>query len=390
MVGKAPFVVTYVVSTGTANGVFFLTAALSIVESDDFVGLALQGLAQATPALALAALIGTLRRRLSFRALLPGLMWVEAITCAAFGMYSLFYGYSLPFALVLGFVVGITSNAQAPGRQSLMADLVDRETRRRALSSISTAGNVSRLVAPALAGFALAANIWWGWFLLHAAVLVVAGFAATSAVRAVGAAPPARLDAASNTRRVSMLRIIVPFGILCTFGFNIQILAPVITEVKLADLLALTGIVVTVHALGTVVGTFLVGRLNASLALVFGVGSAILGVGLAAIPFLNEAIVILLVVFGAGIGRGAALNASSVMSTTFTEDVSAREHLVAFIAITFSGSNVVSFPLVAFLLTVGGLPLAMVACGVGCVVAAAVWWLWGSRWWEGRDEVATA
>ncbi|TDU22483.1 putative MFS family arabinose efflux permease [Arthrobacter sp. JUb115] len=367
------FGTTFVISGATTQGTYFLLAALAVLKTEDPKAVAFQLIAQALPALVLLVLIKKAGDRWNFRTLLIWLLLGQAAVEIIFSIATFILGYQLPAALIASLLLGITTNAQAPGRRSILADLQPEETRRKNMSLLTTYSNIGRLVAPAIASFLMGSNFWPVWFILDAAFCVLSAILVRQALKITGrsAAADSSTEHDSRPRAYSKPVVIfmISFFLLCTFGFNIQVIAPMAGRDLLHDAAAYAGIIVSAHTFGSILGAFVVTRTHEWLRGTYIVGILVLGSSFFLMTPWSAPVPLLIFVAIGGFGRGLALTASSVMTSTWGGNSDFREKLMAFTAVVFTGSNLLSGPIVATTNYFGGAILTLIVCGIGTLLA---------------------
>ena len=378
---RSTYWITLVLNGGTSQGVFFILAGLAVIQAQDPFSIGLQLMAQSLPSLALLVLIRTASTRLNFRSALVWSLSLQGVTALTFAIFSVLFGYSLTAALIISAAYGLTSSVQTPGRRTVLADLYEVDSRRKALSRVTAYSNGARLVAPALAGVALALDLWPVWFILDAGLCFFSAWIASKAIRAIktksdNALPTDSqpIDMEPSLRARPVIIFLTAYLILCVFGFNIQVLAQITARDVLNNVTSYAGIIVSAHTAGSLVGAILVVRGDKFLRLLYGIGS--IGLGLGFIGFLaqlgSSPISTFVAAFLAGIGRGLALTASSTMTATWSESSIFRERLIALTSIIFTASNIVSAVVIALCLLIGGATLTIIVCGLGSIVAGVL------------------
>lgn len=378
-----------VANGATAQGVFFLLAGLAVLRSQEPVAIGFQLAAQSLPALIVLVLMRASSSRLSFRTALLFSLWLQAGSALLFAIASMFIGYNVQAAIFMSLLYAGGSTIQAPGRRTIIADLYEEQHRRRALASISAYSNGARLLAPAMAGLVLSTNYWPWWFVFDALATAASAWALSKARRALEISadpatakhsPDGKLTIRLSSR--STAAFLLSFGIVCVFGFNIQVLAPLITRDTLQASATLTGFIVSIHTLGSLLGAVLVSRADRHLRISYIAGAALLGLGLCAVPFPLVQVqgVVFLAVFIAGIGRGLVLTASTTMTATWGDSNDFREKLIALTSVIFTASNLLSATAVAVVLSIGDSSTLIWVFGIGTMLAAAVASLMPKTW----------
>ncbi|GAB3206049.1 MFS transporter [Marinactinospora thermotolerans] len=369
---------------GSSFGCLFLLTTLSVAEGDGYVGLGVQAFSQALPALALVFVFRAVAGRAGLPALVVPMLAAQAAVDAAFVAGYLTFGYHLPAAALTGLLLAVAIAAQGPGWKSLFSDLIPREDFRERYAGISSLNNVFRLVSPALAGAALSLGGGWIWFAADALLCVVAAVVVARVRRAVRTAPGERTERsaadAAPVPRPARWPFLLPFALICVFGFNIQLFAPVLATGVLGLDAGYAGILMASHTLGAILGSYLSGRVRLGTSALFGGAGLALGALTLLLPLPDTLWLALSLLVVVGAARGAALTTSSVIPVLASSRQEARDDLFARSAVFFAGSNVVSAPLVALLLEHGPPATAFYACGAGCMAAGLLWLVVGPRW----------
>lgn len=372
----------------TTQGVFFLLAGLAVLRAEDPLAVGMQLAAQSLPALALLILVRSATSRFNFRSALVVSLWLQAASAVAFGVASMIFGYQLLGALIMSVIYATASTVQAPGRRTVMADLYSEDERRRAMSRITAYSNGARLVAPAAAGLALATGYWQAWFILDAFICVTAAVLSSKAIRILNNAQTENQGNENDSRQVlsfktrSVRAFLISFMVVCVFGFNIQVIAPLAARDLLKGAEEYAGLIVSSHTLGSLLGAVLVARADRYLRACYAGGSTLLGLGLIAFLIPNNAMetTILVCSLVAGVGRGLTLTASSTMSSTWGTSTVFRERLIALTSIIFTASNLASAGIITVTLALGGSSMTLWVCGAGSVAAGLCALMMSSKW----------
>lgn len=377
---------------GTTSGCLFLLMTLSVTEGDSFVEMGVQGVAQAAPVLLVMLLFRYVGRRASLQTLVVPMLSLQALAAIGVTAVALTVGYSIQMGVIAGAIYGLAASAQGPGWKSLLADLIPSEVFKQRFSQFAAINNTIRLIAPGIAGLTIALNAWWLIFL--ADVLVCLAAIVVFSRRFAERRKKEREDEEAGTGtgtgepaecRHNFLRswpFLVPFALISVFGFNIQLFAPVLATQVFDDAGTLSGMLVSVHGIGAVLGSALVGWCAAHLRSGFGLGALLLGLFIVASPFPGSLVLVVVFLGTAGIARGFVLTAATVIPVTVFTRRRAREQLMSTNTVMIAGSGIVSAPLFAFLLETWSLTSAFVVFGGGCLLAGLVWVVFGRSWWS--------
>jgi MFS family permease len=177
---------------------------------------------------------GTLADRVSRRRLLMATQVAMLAVSAALAVLT-FGGWIRAWHLVgLAFALGIANAFDAPARQAIVADLVDRRDLTNAVALNSLMFNSATALGPAAGGMIYAA-IGPGWCFSINAVSFLAVLGALLLMRLATAPPPRRAGTALGELRDGLryvakhrtLRVLVLFGLVVTlFGFSFVSLLP--------------------------------------------------------------------------------------------------------------------------------------------------------------------
>lgn len=162
---------------------------LELTDSPGLLGLV--GAALGLPTLLLAALAGVLADRLDRRRLLVATSLAGAILSATLGLLTSSGLVEFWQVLVIAFLTGVVLTVQMPANQAVISTIVGREAIGNAIALNSIQYNLSRIVAPAVAGLAIAAGgLAFGFWANAAAMLVAAWLVAGLAITSPGLVRP--------------------------------------------------------------------------------------------------------------------------------------------------------------------------------------------------------
>ena len=201
--------------------------------SDSALVLGLVGFAGSIPTLLLAPLAGVAADRANRRKLLIATQSLQMV-CAFFLAAAVGFGFvSVPLVAAVAIVNGVANAFTMPSHQSLFLDLVGREDLMNAISLNSMQFNLSRVIGPMFAGFAIAAFGETGCFLLNGIsyLAVIAALAVLPSLRRRrGAKRGAWVDLRIGLRFARRQPLILPLlaiaASLAIFGTPAVTLAP--------------------------------------------------------------------------------------------------------------------------------------------------------------------
>ncbi|WP_434056572.1 MFS transporter [Antiquaquibacter soli] len=286
------------------------------------------------------------------------------------------------FAFALG--LGIATAIDAPVRQAFVSELVDDENLPNAVALNSMSFQGARLVGPAVAGVLVALIGAGPVFLLNAAsfagVLTSLAFIKRSQL-----VPAPRLERAKGQireglayvrSRPDIVVVLAVVFIIGTFGFNFPILVSTMSTVEFGGGSEQFGILSSVIAIGSLVGSLLAARREKARFGVIVIGAA--GFGLACLagafsPTLWVFSGLLLLVGAAGLTTMNTANAY-VQTTT---DPAVRGRVMALYLALFAGGTPIGAPIVGWAANELGPRWAVGIAAASGIVAAlvAVGWL---------------
>jgi len=255
-------------------GTWMQTTALGflmfeLTRSPVYLGYA--GFAGGAPTIFLTLYGGVISDRASRRTVL---IWSQtAMMALAFTLAALtFAGVVRPWhILVLAFGLGVANAFDAPARQALVSELVEREDLTNAIALNATMFNGATAVGPAAAGLTYQ---WWGpgWCFAANGLSFLAVIAALSAMRIVPRARASRASAASDmleglryVRHERMIRtLIATVGATSLIVTSAVTLIPAWTVRILHGTSSTNGLLVSARGIGAVVAALFVASLPRS------------------------------------------------------------------------------------------------------------------------------
>ena len=130
---------------------------------------------RAIPMVVLAPFAGVAADRYDRRRLLQACQWFSATVAFAFGTALAFHWVSVWTLFAFSLVMGGSVVFDRPARQASMFELVPRELAMKAVGLNFIGSNLSRVIAPAVAGYLLAWIGFGGYFMVEGALYTAAG-----------------------------------------------------------------------------------------------------------------------------------------------------------------------------------------------------------------------
>lgn len=348
---------------------------LTLTDSGFAVGLATA--LQFLPMLLLGAWGGLLADRVPKRRLLfitQALMMVPALGLLAVTAA----GVVTPWMVYLGvFGFGLLNAIDNPTRQSFVIEMVGTDRVVNAVSLNSVIVQAARIVGPAIAGILIATAGVVPCFAINALTSVVM-------ILALLRMDPTRLhDAPVAPREAGAIRaglryvrrtpeLAVPLALMAlvgTFGFNFQVVLPLLAKFSFDGGAATYGALVAAMAVGSIAGALITGhhgrtgpRLIAGAALAFGVSA----VFAAAMPALALEIPLLVLLGGAAVTFAATINSSLQLAVA----PEMRGRVMALYSVVFLGSTPIGAPLVGWLSEAYDPRAALLLAGISGLAAA--------------------
>ena len=345
-----------------------------ITESALAVGIATA--ARAGSSVVLAPVAGTLADRVDRRRLLASTQFAKALTAGSLGAATIAMGDEIPLWLLLVAigVLGVVGAIDTPLRRAFVRDVVTAEGLEGAARLHTSVMSSGRIVGGGLAALLLGLSVPWACFATNGAASLVASLLVLRVVPTTTVVSAAARKAGG--RLFDYLRrtpaVTIPMALLCCFtlfGWNLEVLIPVLIDEQLGAGAAAFGILVSVMSVGSLVGSVIVassGRESlGSLAILLVVfGAAI--VPLAAVQNLVVALAAFFVV--GACGGGFLSLANSLVQTAADPRLQGR--VAAMYGVVFVGSRAVGGPLLGWMVDALGSRTALVAVGIGTAACA--------------------
>ena len=347
-----------------------------ITDSTLAVGIATS--ARAGSSILLAPLAGTLADRVNRRLLLAFTQFSKALAAGGLAVAALSMGDGIPLGLLFGviMVLGVIGAIDTPLRRAFVRDVVTVEGLDSAAGLHTSVMSSGRIAGGAVSALVLGLSVPWACFAgnslasLGATLLVLRVVPTTGVVSSAARAEGGRL--LGYLRRAP--DVTIPLALLCCFslfGWNLEVLVPVLIDEQLRTGPAVFGLLVLVMSVGSLAGSVAVasarreglGTLTALLALF---GATI--VPLAAAQNIAVALAVFFLV-GAGGGGFLSLANSSVQTAA---DPRLQGRVAAVYGVVFVGSRAIGGPLLGWLVDNFGSRVSLAAVGLGTVACAAV------------------
>lgn len=370
----------FVGQTVSIGGTFMQTLAIAFLALELTGSGTALGIAAGTrllPFLLLSPIGGLIADRLDKRRLLYFTQAASALAALAFAACTWAGVMSFPLLLALSLVLGCFTVVDNPARQSLIADLVPRETLANAVVLNSVSLNVARVLG-SVAGGALVAAVGIPWCFLLNALSFGAVLLSLVLMRADGIARPPRAPRAKGQIREGFryvastpeLRVpLVMIAVTGTLAFEFPTTLPLLATEAFGGDAATYGVMAAVMAAGSIAGGMLVAsrshprRPSALAVSAIGWGAVILAAGLA--PSLWLELVAL-----AFVGYGSiTFNSAAKTTLQLAARPEMRGRVMALWSLGWGGSTVIGGPLVGWVaetfgsrwgLVVGGVPTILI------------------------------
>lgn len=348
---------------------------LTLTDSGFAVGLATA--LQFLPMLVLGAWGGLLADRIPKRRLLLTTQ-VLMIVPAAGLLAVTATGVVTPWMVYLGvFGFGLLNAIDNPTRQSFVIEMVGADRVVNAVSLNSVIVQAARIVGPAVAGILIATAGVVPCFAINAltSVVMIGALLRMDPAR-LHQAPVAPREAGAIRAGLRYVRrtpeLAVPLALMAlvgTFGFNFQVVLPLLAKFSFDGGAATYGALVAAMAVGSIAGALITGhhgrtgpKLIAGAALTFG-AAAVLA---AAMPALALEIPLLILLGGAAVTFAATINSSLQLAVA----PEMRGRVMALYSVVFLGSTPIGAPLVGWLSQAYDPRVALLLAGVSGLVAA--------------------
>lgn len=341
-------------------------------------GTALGWVAAATfgPLLLLGPWAGALADRLDKRRLLIATQLLMAVQAVGLGAAVLAGRADMPVIYALTLLYGVINAGEAPVRRALVAELVEQEAIARAVSLTNVVAALGRVLGPLAAG-GLIATAGTGWCFVATAVSYLVALIALlpidDSVSHKGGArrEPGAVRAGLRYvwRNPEMRIALILTAVVATFGFNHQVLIPLLAAKTFHGGPAAYTLLYTGISVGSVLGALAVARrrdISLTLLVRAVVAFALANAVLAFAPTLAVGVI---GSFGGGVTALLFITASAALLQQ-QSDPAMRGRVMALFAIVLMGGVPIGAPLVGVLADVAG-PRAAVAAGSVAVLLAA-------------------
>lgn len=344
--------------------------------------LGLLGFIGHVPAFLLAPFAGVWADRLNRHRLLTATQILAMLQSFALATLTLSDVVQVWQVFALQALQGVINAFDMPSRQALMVDLVeDRKDLPNAIALNSSMFNAARLVGPSIAGI-LIAWVGEGWCFLIDGVSYIAVIASLLIMRLTVHRPPARkkkvmhelIDGLRYINGFAPIRaIILLLALVGLVGMPYTVLLPIIVTHTLHS---------GPHTLGFLMGSMGVGALVGALYLasrksVLGLGrliplaSATFGLGLVILGLSHSQTLSMIVMSLTGVGFIIHMAASNTVIQTLVRD-DMRGRVMALFGMAFMGMAPFGSLLAGAVAERIGAPETVIACGLICMVGAAV------------------
>lgn len=357
---------------------------LTELTDNDAAALGITMALQFGPLLLLMPVAGLMADRFDRKRLLAWTQGAQLALALGLGILVVTGLASLPIVYAFALGLGIATAIDAPVRQAFVSELVDDEHLPNAVALNSLSFQGARLVGPAIAGVLVAVIGAGPVFLLNA--LSFAGVLTSLAfIKRSQLVPAPRLERAKGQireglryvrSRPDIVVVLVVVFIIGTFGFNFPILVSTMSTVEFHGGSEQFGILSSVIAVGSLVGSLLAARREkARLGLIIG-GAAAFGVACAVGAFSPNIWVFSVLLLFVGAAGLTTMNTANAYVQT-TTDPAVRGRVMALYLALFAGGTPIGAPVVGWAANALGPRWAVgIAAASGLVAAAiAVGWL---------------
>ena len=328
---------------------------------------------------------GVLADRLPKRRTLVVVQSVATVQAALMAVLTATGAITIWQIFVLAFVLGCTNAIERPIRQSFFSELVDREHLVNAVALNSSTLNLARVLGPALGGLTIAAFGVETNFALNCAsfLAVLAGY---GLMRPSQLYPSGRKPAAGNIgrqiaeglsyawRTPSMLVIFILVAFIGTFGYNFNVVVPLIAEFVLKVGPGQFGLLTSALGAGSLVSALAVasaGRQRPSRLLMWAGAFSVLVISLAVVHSYWIDIVVLALLGLTGVALMTGANTTLQLSAPDEY----RGRVISIFILLQAGSTPIGGLMVGWLSESFGVAVAVgvqgVCCALGVGVAAA-------------------
>ena len=327
-------------------------------------------------AVLLSPVAGTLADRMDRRLLLASTQFLKAVVASGLAAATIAMGEDVSLGLLFGAiaVLGVIGAIDTPLRRAFVRDVVTVEGLNRAARLHTSVMSTGRFLGGGLAALFLYLASPWACFAVNGAVslfasmLVLQVVPTTATVSAKARAAGGRvLDYLQRTPAVT-----IPLAMLCSFtlfGWNLEVLLPVLVDKQLKSGGATFGILVLAMSIGSLIGSVIMAASRRE-----GLGSlaillAVFGVAVVPLAAVNQLAVGMAVIFVVGAIGGGFLSLSNASVQT-AADPRLQGRVSAVYGVVFVGARAVGGPILGWMVDAFGSRTALVAIGVGTAAFA--------------------
>ncbi len=336
--------------------------------------LAIVGIFQFGPTLALGAWAGSLADRFDKRRMMFFTQAALGLCALALAAMDFANRESLALVLVLAGVAGFATAFDTPVRRSIIGDLVPRDVVANAMSLNTGVITSSRVAGMALGGFV---TKWTGtsWCFLAngisylAMIVALAGLAQRTHEARRPTTDGRVRDAIAHVWRTPALRIAMgATTIIATLTFNYQLTFPLLIKDVFNGEADRLGTLFAVTSVGSFVGAMISARRRAPTIEVFLLGGLLMGVGAVGAATASTLLRCELWTVPMGLGGGLLMAQLSGMLTSLS-DPSMRGRVLALQSVVFLGSTPVGGPIIGLVADHAGARWAMAVGGLAALGA---------------------
>jgi MFS family permease len=366
--------------SNTGNWLTIVALTLLVLHrTDSGVAVGLLSACQFGPLLVLSAWAGVIADRSDKRRLLYLTQSLEMAQSALLAVLAFLPAVPLPVFFAVALAGGCMLAFDNPARRSFVSEMVTPDRVPNAVTLYSGLVNLSRLFGPTLAAL-LVATLGFGWCFTVDAVSYVAVLLAlmamrTSELRQVIRTPRGRGQVRAGLRYVvAVPELAITFLMLLVIGtvsYNFTVVFPLFVEKGLGGSDVDYSLVYAAFSGGAVLGTLVIARRTVVRLRTIVVGATAFGASMLALAFVPS----VAAAFPVAALVGAA-SVSYMTATTALAQLRADEHMVgrvlALQTVLLVGTTPVGGPLLGLLADGAGARSAVLAGGIGALVAAGI------------------
>ena len=327
-------------------------------------------------AVLLSPVAGTLADRMDRRLLLASTQFLKAVVASGLAAATIAMGEDVSLGLLFGAiaVLGVIGAIDTPLRRAFVRDVVTVEGLDRAARLHTSVMSTGRFLGGGLAALFLYLASPWACFAVNGAVSL---FASMLVLQVVPTTATVSAEArAAGGRVLDYLRrtpsVTIPLAMLCSFtlfGWNLEVLLPVLVDKQLKSGGATFGILVLAMSIGSLIGSVIMAASRRE-----GLGSlaillAVFGVAVVPLAAVNQLAVGMAVIFVVGAIGGGFLSLSNASVQT-AADPRLQGRVSAVYGVVFVGARAVGGPILGWMVDAFGSRTALVAIGVGTAAFA--------------------